>query len=111
MSSAGLAQSVERTTLNRVVVGSIPTFGVLCLAFVLDRCSIREGYLLLASLQYVWSLCSVDSKISKNSNPPPPINNHWKLQTTLQCKLLFCKLVYVTMQITFRLQAMKGPEL
>ena len=26
--SAELAQSVERTTLNRVVVGSIPTFGV-----------------------------------------------------------------------------------
>ena len=25
---AELAQSVERTTLNRVVVGSIPTFGV-----------------------------------------------------------------------------------
>ena len=27
MSTAELAQSVERTTLNRVVVGSIPTFG------------------------------------------------------------------------------------
>ena len=27
--SAELAQSVERTTLNRVVVGSIPTFGEL----------------------------------------------------------------------------------
>jgi MFS-type transporter involved in bile tolerance (Atg22 family) len=26
--TAELAQSVERTTLNRVVVGSIPTFGV-----------------------------------------------------------------------------------
>ena len=26
---AELAQSVERTTLNRVVVGSIPTFGVM----------------------------------------------------------------------------------
>ena len=26
-SMAELAQSVERTTLNRVVVGSIPTFG------------------------------------------------------------------------------------
>jgi hypothetical protein len=25
--TAELAQSVERTTLNRVVVGSIPTFG------------------------------------------------------------------------------------
>ena len=25
--AAKLAQSVERTTLNRVVVGSIPTFG------------------------------------------------------------------------------------
>ena len=25
--AAELAQSVERTTLNRVVVGSIPTFG------------------------------------------------------------------------------------
>ena len=28
VSKAELAQSVERTTLNRVVVGSIPTFGV-----------------------------------------------------------------------------------
>ena len=27
VSKAELAQSVERTTLNRVVVGSIPTFG------------------------------------------------------------------------------------
>ena len=32
--SAELAQSVERTTLNRVVVGSIPTFGVLFLHFL-----------------------------------------------------------------------------
>ena len=30
-SSAELAQSVERTTLNRVVVGSIPTFGEILL--------------------------------------------------------------------------------
>ena len=49
VSAAGLAQSVERTTLNRVVVGSIPTFGVLCLAFVFDRCSIREVYLLFTT--------------------------------------------------------------
>ncbi len=34
---AELAQSVERTTLNRVVVGSIPTFGVTFLA--LSPCS------------------------------------------------------------------------
>ena len=27
---ADVAQSVERTTLNRVVVGSIPTFGAVC---------------------------------------------------------------------------------
>ena len=27
LATAELAQSVERTTLNRVVVGSIPTFG------------------------------------------------------------------------------------
>jgi hypothetical protein len=33
--AAELAQSVERTTLNRVVVGSIPTFGVL-LPFVCE---------------------------------------------------------------------------
>ena len=29
VTAAELAQSVERTTLNRVVVGSIPTFGVM----------------------------------------------------------------------------------
>ena len=32
---AELAQSVERTTLNRVVVGSIPTFGAS--SFVLEH--------------------------------------------------------------------------
>ena len=32
--AAELAQSVERTTLNRVVEGSIPSFGVFC-------CSLR----------------------------------------------------------------------
>ena len=32
--SAELAQSAERTTLNRVVVGSIPTFGVLFYLFL-----------------------------------------------------------------------------
>ena len=31
---AELAQSVERTTLNRVVVGSIPTFGVVLLSLL-----------------------------------------------------------------------------
>jgi hypothetical protein len=34
--TAELAQSVERTTLNRVVVGSIPTFGVLFVSIFYD---------------------------------------------------------------------------
>ena len=33
ITTAGLAQLVERTTLNRVVVGSIPTFGIHYLLF------------------------------------------------------------------------------
>ncbi len=34
---AELAQSVERTTLNRVVVGSIPTFGAIFFSLPLSQ--------------------------------------------------------------------------
>ncbi|EJK65001.1 hypothetical protein THAOC_14205, partial [Thalassiosira oceanica] len=46
-----LAQLVERTTLNRVVVGSIPTLGVYFMHRVLvvgDRCELDERLLEIA---------------------------------------------------------------
>ncbi len=47
-SIAELAQSVERTTLNRVVVGSIPTFGVLfflCDPFVIMQAESSRSFI------------------------------------------------------------------
>ena len=39
---AELAQSVERTTLNRVVVGSIPTFGELMFCAIFFVSSVKN---------------------------------------------------------------------
>ena len=39
---AELAQSVERTTLNRVVVGSIPTFGALMFCVIFFVSSVKN---------------------------------------------------------------------
>ena len=50
-SSAELAQSVERTTLNRVVVGSIPTFGEILLLHYFFS-SLRNHRALLTSFKF-----------------------------------------------------------
>ena len=47
--SAELAQSVERTTLNRVVVGSIPTFGV---SFIIPFCPDVAKFLPISYLHF-----------------------------------------------------------
>ncbi len=51
-----LAQLVERTTLNRVVVGSIPTQGVTFLTFFCQFCMRFVNTISFASLRF----CTVD---------------------------------------------------